>query len=568
MLQGPSPKSTLDDMASPSREDFAGTARYAIQRCLGRGGFGVVYQAFDRQQNAIVALKTLHRPGADALFRFKREFRALAEISHPNLVTLYELVSDGQDWFFTMELVSGVDFLTYVRPQPLTENVETRTIPPTLPMSEIVLNTQYDVAPGTVARAPCPADPSRLRAAARQLAQGLCELHRADTLHRDIKPSNVLVTREGRVVILDFGLIAEMSSEGAGQFSSRAGTPAYMAPEQTAGLPPAEPADWYAVGVMLFEALTGRRPFTGTTSELIARKQLFDAPDASTLATGVPEDLDALCRDLLRRDPQLRPARKDVLFRLGALQTSVHDQPARTPFVGREQQLEELAHALASVRSGQTMVALAHGTSGIGKTAMVHRFLNELRGEPGVLTLAGRCFERESVPFKAFDSVIDQLTQYLKLLPSNVLEEILPRDLSALTRLFPVLREVEDAVRTRPIEIADLKELRQRAFAALRELLGRLSQRTTLVLFIDDLHWGDADSAALFADLLQPPYPPRLFLIACYRTEDAIASPLLLALLKMRGHGRLRDRRHRIVARGSHAGGVGTPRAADFRRAR
>ncbi len=81
-------------MTSAGREDFTGTARYAIQRRLGRGGFGVVYQAFDRQQNAIVALKMLHRPGADALFRFKREFRALAEISHPNLVALYDLVSD------------------------------------------------------------------------------------------------------------------------------------------------------------------------------------------------------------------------------------------------------------------------------------------------------------------------------------------------------------------------------------------------------------------------------------------------------------------------------------------
>ena len=305
-----------------------------------------------------------------------------------------------------------------------------------------------------------------------------------------------------------------------------------MAPEQIAGLPPAEPADWYAVGVMLFEALTGRRPFTGTTSELIARKQHFDAPDASTLATGVPEDLDALCRDLLRCEPQLRPSGKDVLFRLGALQASVHDQPARTLFVGREQQLEQLTRALASVRAGRTTVALAHGTSGIGKTALVNRFLNEFRGEPGAVTLAGRCFERESVPYKAFDSVIDQLTRYLELLPSNVLEEVLPRDLSALTRLFPVLREVEDAGRAKSVEIADLKELRQRAFAALRELLGRLSQRRTLVLFIDDLHWGDADSAALLTDLLQPPHPPRLLLIACYRTEDAIASPLLAALLK------------------------------------
>lgn len=519
-------------MASAGREDFAGTARFAIERRLGRGGFGVVYQAFDRQQNAIVALKTLHRPGADALFRFKREFRALAEISHPNLVTLYDLVSDGQDWFFTMELVAGVDFLTYVRPQSLGESVETRTIPATLPMSEIVPPAGQSATPGPVGLVTCPSDPARLRAAACQLAEGLCELHRAGTLHRDIKPSNVLVTPEGRVVILDFGLIAEMSAEGSEQFNSRAGTPAYMAPEHTAGLPAAEPADWYAVGVMLFEALTGRRPFTGTTSELIARKQHFDAPNASELATGVPEDLDALCRDLLRREPQLRPTGKDVLFRLGALQTSVHHQPARTPFVGREQQLEELTHALASVRAGRTMVALAHGTSGIGKTAMVNRFLNELRGEPDVVTLAGRCFERESVPYKAFDSVIDQLTRYLELLPSSVLEEVLPRDLSALTRLFPVLREVEDAARAKAVEIADLKELRQRAFAALRELLGRLSQRTTMVLFIDDLHWGDADSAALLADLLQHPHPPRLLLIACYRTEDAVASPLLVALLK------------------------------------
>src|SRR5260370_15174046 len=138
-----------------------------------------------------------------------------------------------------MELVAGVDFLSYVRPrspvQSLGESVETRTMPATLPMSETALHPGHGATPGAIARVACPADPARLRAAACQLVEGLCELHRAGTFHRDITPSNVLVTREGRVVISDFGLIAEMSAEGSGQLTSRAGTPAYMAPEQGAG---------------------------------------------------------------------------------------------------------------------------------------------------------------------------------------------------------------------------------------------------------------------------------------------------------------------------------------------
>ena len=104
-------------MPSPKRPEhaFAGTDRFTVQRRMGAGGMGVVYQALDRERNQVVALKTLRDVDAAALVRFKREFRALADISHPNLVALYELTSVADRLFFTMELVSGVSFLRWVR---------------------------------------------------------------------------------------------------------------------------------------------------------------------------------------------------------------------------------------------------------------------------------------------------------------------------------------------------------------------------------------------------------------------------------------------------------------------
>ena len=93
---------------------FQGTERFTVERHLGAGAFGVVYQVFDHQLQERVALKTLHKDNAGALYRFKREFRVLSDLNHPNLVTLYELLSDGEQWFFTMELLDGQNFLEYV----------------------------------------------------------------------------------------------------------------------------------------------------------------------------------------------------------------------------------------------------------------------------------------------------------------------------------------------------------------------------------------------------------------------------------------------------------------------
>jgi tRNA A-37 threonylcarbamoyl transferase component Bud32 len=464
----------------------------------GRGGMGVVYKALDRKRNQTVALKTMQVPHAAALVRFKQEFRALADVSHRNLVMLYELVHDGVQWFFTMEFVEGTDFLTYVREAQ-----------------------------------------GRLRPALRQLAEGVAALHAAGILHRDLKPHNVLVTDEGRVVLLDFGLAAELDRDGlhASTTQHLLGTIPYMSPEQGAAQPLSPASDWYSVGVILYEILTGRFPFTGSAAQILRDKDLYEPPPPRDRAGDVPEDLNSLCADLLRRQPRQRPGAAEILRRLGDSLAEGAPPILRrqgVSLVGREPHLHTLAGVLAEVRQGHTVAVYVAGRSGAGKSVLVQHFLDMIGGQ-NVVILSGQCYEQETVPFKAFDSLIDGLTRYLRRLPDAEMKAVLPRDFLALVRIFPVLRQLQgDATSPRAAVILDPQEVRRRAFAALRELLARLGDRRPLVLCIDDLQWGDAESAALMAELLRAPDPPVLLLLGCYRSEEPEASPFLRAWARSR----------------------------------
>ena len=331
-------------------------------------------------------------------------------------------------------------------------------------------------------------------------------------LHRDIKPSNVLVTPEGRVVILDFGLITELLPQHAGDASTTpGGTPAYMSPEAGSGAPPSEASDWYGVGVTLYEALTGIRPFAGTPLEVLLRKRTADPPTPAQVRPDVPADLSALCMGLLRRNPAQRLSGPEALRLLApdsALPVS-ETAPAAirdTPFVGRDRQLHVLNDAFAAVTNGGAAAVSVYGPSGFGKSALVRRFLSRFATRDDVVVLSGRCYENESVPYKGLDGVVDDVSRYLASIPRQQVEKLMPPDLPALTRVFPVLLQVDaigDARRDQALGSIDPLALRRRAFEALRELLSRLADRRSLVVWIDDLQWADADSVVLLEELLR-----------------------------------------------------------------
>jgi hypothetical protein len=537
-------------MSTP--EAFRGTGRFEVRRCLGSGGFGTVYEALDRKRNAAVALKVLRGASARDIYRFKHEFRGLQGITHPNLVTLYELGSEGDQWFFSMELVRGLDFFAHVGgdtevdpftpPTPDPRDAPTAVTGVHARALESTLESPVAEGPAPPPRRAPPLSVPRLVGALRQLCHGLLALHAAGTVHRDIKPANVLCTREGRVVVLDFGIARELSPERGESTHHFAGTPRYMAPEQALELPVTAAADWYSVGVLLYEALTGALPFEGSDLVVLRQKMDRDPQPPSRLRPEIPAALDALTVRLLDRRPERRPTGEEILACLAAVEaelgasadapaSALRARPREGPFLGREAHLAALAAAYEQSREGEAVVVLCHGGSGAGKSALCRRFLQEIgdRDERAVV-LAGRCYEHEDVPFKALDGVIDALSRFLgRRAPAEALA-ILPRDAAALARVFPVLLQVT-AVRDAPARrIADDLEVRKAAFAALRELLLRLSDRRPVVIHVDDLQWGDPDGVALLLELVRPPAAPPLLVVLSYRAEEEASSEALQLL--------------------------------------
>jgi hypothetical protein len=463
---------------------------------------GEVYEGWDRERQSKVAIKTLPDLDPEKLLGLKREFRSVAALSHPNLLAIHELVFQDERWLLVMEFVDGVDWMSWVRPDDT-----------------------------------CSFE--RLQQTTTQIVQGVRALHDAGILHRDLKPSNVIVCANGDVRVLDFGLAAPLQSH---RFEPEArddisGTLSYMSPEHATPGALAQASDWYALGVMLYEAISGRLPFAGNTYRVLAERLNRDAESLATVAPHAPPELVDLCEGLLRRDPARRLSGGDVLRAFDDSMPAEHaDAVARRVFVGRRDELRLLHDAFAG--EGPRFASV-HGRSGMGKSALVLQFLDEIAGKALVLT--GRCYEQESIPFKAFDSVLDSLARHLAELGDAGTLELSSPEVGAAAQIFPVLRQIPsfDDAYGAGLSGIDAQEVRRRAFAGLRQLLTQLSLPSRVVIYIDDLQWGDLDSAALLRELVRPPNAPPFLLVGAWREGMERNSAFLGAL-----RGELFESRH------------------------
>src|SRR3954471_23912111 len=263
---------------------------YSLGERLGAGGMGEVYQAYDERLDRWVAVKLI-RPEATenetARERFRREARAVARLSHPSIVQIHDIVETAESDAIVMELVEG-------------ESLARRITRGPLPVGEAV----------------------RI---GREIAEGLAAAHAKGLIHRDLKPENVMITPEGRAKILDFGLAKRLEGEASLTADHRVlGTFRAMSPEQAKGLPLDARSDLFSFGLLLYEMLSGRSPFEGSsTLETLTRICTHRQTPLREVSSAIPEGLSRLVDQLLEKEPARRPGTaREVAAALGALGTA------------------------------------------------------------------------------------------------------------------------------------------------------------------------------------------------------------------------------------------------------
>jgi tRNA A-37 threonylcarbamoyl transferase component Bud32/tetratricopeptide (TPR) repeat protein len=468
---------------------------YQLLSRLGAGGMAEVYLAEDVRLRRQVALKFFAANplvGSTYARRYLREARAASALSHPNIVTVYDIGDSEVGCFIAMELVPGSNLRTLIAKRPT-----------------------VDEAARVVA----------------QVARALASAHAADIIHRDIKPENIMLRDDGYVKVVDFGLARapHLSPQDAKSASALgltisgagvvAGTVSYMSPEQSVGDPLTAATDVYSLGVVLYELLTGRLPIVADSKlghiAALASQHVI-AP--SHQIPEIPAALDDLVLQTLDRSAARRPSAQEVALRLEALaQPAVAGQTriaaAQRVGVGREAERRALHAAFAGVGKGASRMLLVAGEAGVGKTTLVDDFLADVvANDARALIARGRCSERLAGT-GAYLPILEAVHNYMAHSGDT-----------AAARLVKTLApnwydQIVSATGTLPAGVTATvpAERMKREIVAWLQEVGR---ERPFVLFLDDLHWVDASTVDVLAYLLDRPDELRVLVLGTYRPTE------------------------------------------------
>ncbi len=477
---------------------FGNTDRFTLIRRIAAGGMGNVYEVEDRDLGARVALKTWQTGGWDGLFRFKREFRIVSQLRHRNLVRVHDLFVREPHVFFTMELIEGTTLDLHL--------AQTTGSDPT-----------------------GPAQLTTLRPLLAQILDALEHLHANGIVHRDLKPQNILVTPDGDVTLVDFGILQEVGQRAP---ERPLGTPAYVSPEAATGAAVITPAaDLYSLGVIIHEALTDEPLFGGNTSQIVDAHRHRAPPSLRVLRPDLPGSLTKTVARMLRKAPSDRPTLQQIREALLLDATPSRDTETITglsTLVGRATELAICRVALRRADAGGLSGLVLSGPTGVGKSRLLEETTATAR-HWGFTVLQGRCYEREVVPYRTFDPLVDRLCAELQTWP---LSDLLPlaRPLADAARVFAVLRLPLTRLWQDPSKAPEPKKLDSRstravALEAVARLIGAAARRRPVMLCIDDWEWSGAEDALLLAEVLRSNL--RTPLLVCVSVRDVKTAPAL-----------------------------------------
>jgi serine/threonine protein kinase/tetratricopeptide (TPR) repeat protein len=508
-------QTTVRDAAEPvsskhpaAMRSLARLGPYEILDCIGQGGMGVVYRARDPRLDRQVAIKLLSPEMAadpQARERLRREARAAAALDHPYVCKVFEIGEDGGALFLVMEYLAGVTLDRRLREDRM-------SLPETLRV-------------------------------AGEIAEALQEAHGRRFLHRDLKPTNIMLTEQGHVKVMDFGLAKQIVDLPAASDSPASpevsgsqltapgtllGTPDYMSPEQVKGLALDVRSDLFSFGVILAEMISGRHPFRKSSMLETLSAVLRDSPDfGGEIPQGVTvQGLIVMARRMLAKDAAERYA-SIAEMRADLARLAASSQNADAPIsaekrtadsirpIGRDADLKQLTRQLEEALAGRGSLILIGGEPGIGKTHLASALLDAARSR-GAYVVTGHCYEMEgSPPYLPF---IEMLEHSARSVPLDTFRYALGDDASEVVKLMPELRrmypDIPPALELPP------EQQRRFLFNGYRGFVERSTRLVPMVALFEDLQWADEPTLLLLQHLAQTVAGMPMMMIGTYRDVD------------------------------------------------